>query len=265
MPTVTKYKTLFLSDIHLGYPLSQVQALSRLLDSIDFEELYLIGDIIDLWYLKQNQTTLFNPEHVKLFERIRNYSQQGKKVFYVYGNHDEYLANPLAETLINSQDICFAKDFVYESLMGKKYFIVHGEDFDIVDFGQTKKVTRILGDATFRVAVSLDLIQGRMRNILGGDYWSLVGFASDKIRLRKIKKLGMSSLEYFERAVAFDTHKRGFDGVICGHIHIPASKLLYGTHYLNTGDWVKSCTALVETYEGNFEFLKFFPKTKIHK
>lgn len=258
-------RSLFLSDIHLGYPLCQAQALNTLLDEIEFDELYLVGDIIDLWYLQKNQLHLLDPKHTQLFDRLLSYSLSGKKVYYVYGNHDDALSNPRLKDVLSVSGIVFAEHLIYTTLGGKKYSILHGDEFDIIQFGQNKLPSRVLGDMIFQFGTNIDLVQTKLRTSLGFSYWSLMGFAADRIRYRKISRIGMNSLDFFENAISYDTLKRGFDGVICGHVHIPTNKIIQDVHYLNIGDWVKSCTALVETNNGDFEMLKLNEKTKIRK
>jgi UDP-2,3-diacylglucosamine pyrophosphatase LpxH len=259
------YKSLFLSDIHLGYPLCRTSALNNLLDEIDFDELYLVGDIIDLWYLQKNQLHLLDPNHIELFDRLLSYSLNGKKVCYIYGNHDDTLSNPRLKDVLSVSGIMFADHIVYTTMQGKKYSVLHGDEFDIVNFGQNKAPSRILGDMIFQFGTNIDIVQTKLRKVLGFSYWSLMGFAAERIRYQKINRIGMSSLDFFENAVSYDALKRGFDGVICGHVHIPSSKIVQDVHYLNTGDWVKSCTALVETLDGDLEMLKLNDKIQIRK
>ncbi len=259
------YRALFLSDIHLGYPLCQADALLSLLDEISFDSLYLVGDIIDLWYLKQNQFQLLNPSHTRLFNRLLGYALEGKRVYYLSGNHDDALENPELKQLLEGLGIILDRHASHRTLSGKLYSVHHGDDFDIIDFGQSRVLTRAAGSMLLRAGASIDQIQVRLRGILGLSYWSLTGFAAEKIRFKRLNELGMSSLDFFENAISYDAKKRGFDGIICGHVHIPTSKLLHGVHYLNIGDWVKSCTALVETTEGQLEILKYNPKIRLRK
>jgi UDP-2,3-diacylglucosamine pyrophosphatase LpxH len=263
--TKPKYRTLFLSDIHLGYPLCQAEALSKLLDQIDFDTLYLVGDILDLWYMQKNQLYLFNPEHIAVVEKIVSLAKSGKRVIYLRGNHDEALDDPRLQGLFDLSAITFVDHDTFITAKGKKYSVLHGDDFDIANFTSKNLLVNSFSNFMFHSTIALDKVQNGLRNLLGLQYWSLTGFAADRLRYRKIRALGMSSLEYFENAVSFDAHKRLFDGVICGHIHIPCSKKIFGVHYLNCGDWVKSCTALVENYDGTFDFLKALPGTKISK
>jgi len=253
-----KVRTLFLSDIHLGYPLCQAEKLLRFLDNIEFERLILIGDVLDIWHMDWNRKFLFHPVHRRVIKRFVDINKTKCPVTYVYGNHDNHMRELEYRYFFGLQDLNFCEELSYKALNGKSYLVSHGDRHDLINYGRAHLLTRELGDFTNSLVLGFDKLQLGVRKSLGYPHWSLTNYLASKIRTRKLKSENMSFRQYFEKAVSKEAKARGFDGAICGHIHVPADKIIEGIHYLNDGDWVQSSSALVETYNGELKLFHFF-------
>ena len=254
-----KVRTLFLSDIHLGYPLCQAESLLRFLDTIEFDQLYLIGDIIDIWHLEWNNKHLYNPSHLEVLKTIIDYSKNAP-TFFLYGNHDSQLVDPKYKMFFGLQGMSFSDSRTYETLQGQRFLVSHGDKHDLVNYGRSHMLTKELGDLVNGSILGFDHLQLAVRKGLGLKHWSLTNFLADKIRERKLSKQNLTFRQYYEQAVSQEAGDLDFDGAICGHIHLPTDKDFDGVRYLNDGDWVTSCTALVETYDGKLQLLKYKPR-----
>ncbi len=251
-----KVRTLFLSDIHLGYPLCQAESLLRFLDSIEFDQLYLVGDIVDIWHLEWNKKNLYNPSHLEVLRRFTDYNRN-RPVHFIYGNHDAQFVDDKYRYFFGVQDMVFSDSLGYKSLQGENFLVSHGDKHDLVNYGRGHLLTKELGNVVNASVLSIDSIQLAFRKNLGMKHWSLTNFLADRIRERNLAKQNMTFRQYFEKALSDEAYSLGFDGVICGHIHVADDKHLQGVRYLNDGDWVSSCTALVETWDGDFKLLKY--------
>lgn len=247
MPEITKnkYRAIFISDLHLGTRGCQADKLLDFLRNNTSDKLFLLGDIIDGWRL---QNRIYWPQsHSNVIREILTVAQRGNKVYYVVGNHDEALRKWMSFELrfgririINQRD--------YMTLSGKKYLAVHGDMFDNL-MKQDLKWIMHLGDVAYSVLIWLNLKLNYIRGLLGMDYWSLSKYLKHKT------KQAVSFINGFENRLVSYADKRGYDGVICGHIHHAAIKQIQGIDYLNTGDFVESCTAIVETWQGEFKII----------
>jgi UDP-2,3-diacylglucosamine pyrophosphatase LpxH len=239
---VNRHRTIFISDIHLGTRGCKAEMLADFLARNSCETLYLVGDIVDGWRLKRRW---FWPEaHNRVVEELLHKIDTDTRVIYVPGNHDEVLRTYCGRVIAGVE---LMEEAVHETADGRRLLVLHGDRFDAV-IAYAKWLAH-LGDGAYTFALHLNEICHAVRRRLGLEYWSLSAFLKQKVK---------NALEYicrFEEAVARDVKARGFDGVVCGHIHHAAIKTLEGVLYINDGDWVESCTALVEDMRGNLEIL----------
>jgi UDP-2,3-diacylglucosamine pyrophosphatase LpxH len=242
MPSV---RTVFISDVHLGTRASQAERLLDFLREHPAEKLFLIGDIIDFWSMSRNihWSAMQNTVVQKVLRRARH----GEKVIFIPGNHDEALRDYLGVVF---GDIRVENEWVHRTADGRQFLLVHGDEFDQVT--RYHKWVAVLGDMAYNLLVRINLWLSWWRRKLGvSGYWSLAGFAK-----RKVKR----ALEFifdFEQCVIHAARTRGLDGVICGHIHWAALREVDGLTYVNCGDWVDSCTAIVEHHDGRLELVQW--------
>jgi UDP-2,3-diacylglucosamine pyrophosphatase LpxH len=239
---IRHHRTIFISDIHLGTRGCKADLLADFLARNSCETLFLVGDIVDGWRLRQRW---FWPEaHNRVLEALLHKIDQGARVIYVPGNHDEMFRDYCGRFIAGVE---IMRETVHETADGKRLLVLHGDRFDAV-IAYAKWLAH-LGDWAYTWALALSEWCHFARRALGLNYWSLSAYLKQKVK---------NALEYicrFERTVAHEVRARGFDGVVCGHIHHAAIKTIDGVLYLNDGDWVESCTALVEDRQGNLEIL----------
>jgi len=241
---VRRYRTLFLSDIHLGTRGCQAELLLDFLRHHEAATIYLVGDIIDGWRLKKNW--YWPQTHNDVVQKILRKGRKGATIIYLPGNHDEFLRGYLGTHFggVEVTDSC-----VHETADGKRLLIIHGDQFDVVV--RHARWLALLGDWAYVTTLAANTWVNVMRRRLGLTYWSLSAWAKLKV------KNAVSFIGQFEQALASEAKRRGADGVICGHIHHPAIHDTHGTRYINTGDWVESCSAVGETEEGEFVLIKW--------
>ncbi|MBS61841.1 UDP-2,3-diacylglucosamine diphosphatase [Salinisphaera sp.] len=239
-----RYRSVFISDAHLGTAGSQAEALSSFLKHCECENLYLVGDIIDGWRLR---STFFWPqEHTNVIRRILTKSRRGTQVYYVTGNHDDFLRK-FVDYELRMGNIQIVNDAVHVTADNRKLFIIHGDLFDVVT-RYHRWVARI-GDVAYVTLLRVNRYFNNARARLGYPYFSLSAYAKHKV------KSAVNFISEFEKAVAHECRRRGFDGVVCGHIHHAEMKTIEGVSYYNSGDWVESATALVEHFDGRMEIV----------
>src|SRR5579871_1464597 len=237
-----RYRALFVSDIHLGTRGCKAELLADFLARNSCETLYLVGDIVDGWRLRRRW--YWPAAHNRVIDALLHKIDTGTRVVYVPGNHDEML-RPYCGRLISGVELLY--EAVHETADGRRLLVIHGDRFDAVI--AYARWLAYLGDSAYTLALHLNDAFNGLRRLLGLEYWSLSGFLKRKVK---------NALEYicrFEVAAAREAHDRGFDGVICGHIHQPAIRTIEGVLYINDGDWVESCTALAEDAQGHLEIL----------
>jgi UDP-2,3-diacylglucosamine pyrophosphatase LpxH len=238
------YRSIFISDVHLGSKGAKADFLAHFLKHNHCDKLYLVGDIIDGWRLKKR---IFWPQkHTNVIRRILTKSKRGTDVIYVTGNHDDFLRRYSG---LDFGNIELCDETIHERVNGEKLLVVHGDKYDSVI--QTQKWLAILGDWGYETLVVLNRHLNNIRNKLGMRYWSLSAHIKHKV------KSAVSFITAFEEAVVKDCKKQGFQGVICGHIHHPEIRKIEKIDYYNCGDWVESCTAIVETVEGEMKLLQW--------
>jgi UDP-2,3-diacylglucosamine pyrophosphatase LpxH len=206
--------------------------------------IFLLGDIVDFWSLKRG--VYWPASHNTVVQKLLRLARRGAKIFYIPGNHDEALRDYLDASFGN---IRVKKEHLHVAADGKRYALLHGDQYDQVT--TCARWVSMLGDVSYNLLVDLNGALSWVRRKLGvGGHWSLADYAKRKIQ-------GAASfISGFERAVARHGKALGTDGVICGHIHTPAIKCLDGILYLNCGDWVDSCTAIVESLDGRMQLVR---------
>ena len=238
-----RFRTLFLSDFHLGTRGCQVRPLLNFLQSHDAETIYLVGDIIDGWRL---QARWYWPDsHNDVLRCLMNKARRGTRLVYVPGNHDEFARAYCGGE--SSGDLEFADETIHEAADGKKYLVLHGDVFDPV---QSKaRWLAFLGDNAYVAALGINIVLNRIGRTLGLPYWSFSNWAKMRV------KSAVNFIGHYEQAVANAAREHDVDGVVCGHIHRAALHEDFGIIYVNCGDWVESCTAVAEHFDGHFELL----------
>jgi UDP-2,3-diacylglucosamine pyrophosphatase LpxH len=241
---VTKYKTICISDTHLGAKEAKAGILSDFLKHHACDNLFLVGDIIDGWKIQQNKWR-WKPSHTRVIRQILNYSKSGTKVVYVTGNHDEFIRPFVSHIALGNISICNQAE--YRDIDGNRLLITHGDLFD----GITRLAPWLgfLGDKAYDSVLWMNNHFNVARHRMGFGYWSLSKYLKHKV------KKAIDFVFKFEENLTTYAAKRGFDGVICGHIHTAEIKLVNGIIYMNDGDWVESCSALVEHYDGRWEII----------
>jgi UDP-2,3-diacylglucosamine pyrophosphatase LpxH len=243
---VAEVRSIFLSDIHLGTRACQADRLLDFLKHFESRYLFLVGDILDFWAMGQRGvywSASMNTFVQKLLKRARH----GTEVIFIPGNHDEALRDYLDSTFGN---IHLHLEYEHLAANGRRYLVLHGDQFDVVT--KYHRWLAVLGDHSYAMLVRLNVLLSWVRRQLGiGGYWSLAGYAKRKV------KTAVSFICDYEEAVARHVRDRGLDGVICGHIHAAAIKQVDGVTYINCGDWVDSCTAIVEHLDGRMELIEW--------
>jgi UDP-2,3-diacylglucosamine pyrophosphatase LpxH len=238
------YKTIVISDLHLGANSSKAKEVVRFLKANSCETLILNGDIIDAWQLQRSGR--WRKRHTKFFKLILNYVSKRKcKVIYLRGNHDDFLDEVIPFELGN---FSIKKQFVLES-NGKRYLVIHGDLFDTI----TKNMRWLakLGDVGYTFLLWLNRHYNNYRTKRGLSYYSLSQSIKAKV------KSAVSFISSFEEELAKVAKDRNCHGIICGHIHQPAIKMIGDIHYLNSGDWVETLSALVETTDGEWQLIYY--------
>ena len=238
------YRAVWISDLHLGTRGCKAHMLKDFLARHDCEDLYLVGDIVDGWRLKKSW--YWNEDQNGVVRAVLKKSKLGTRVHYVCGNHDEFLRDYVGLTF---GGVVVQDQAVHELADGRRMLVMHGDQFDCVI--RNAKWLALLGDHAYRGCLALNLVFNGIRRRLGLGYWSLSAYLKGKV------KNAVSYVGKFEEAVVAETSERGFDAVVCGHIHHAEMREVDGVLYCNDGDWVESCTALVEHLDGRLEILRW--------
>ncbi len=239
-----QYRSIFISDVHLGTRFSQADALMAFMKAHESENLYLVGDIIDGWALKRKFR--WRQSHSDVVQKILRKARKGTNVYFITGNHDDFLRPFMPLFLGNNLKIANEEEYV--ALDGKRYYVTHGDIFDSITM--TKKWLAVIGDYGYDVLLYLNHVLNFFRKKFGiKRYWSLSKHVKDNV------KKSVSFITDFESILSRHAKHKEYDGVICGHIHKAEMRQIDGIAYKNCGDWVESCTALVETMEGEWKVI----------
>lgn len=235
------FRSVFISDLHLGTRDAQSDQLLEFIRNVECENLYLVGDIIDGWELRRNWR--WSQAQSDVLQKILRKARKRTNVYYLIGNHDEFLRPFLPMMMGNTITITHEK--VHYGINGKRYLVVHGDMFDAVTM--TKKWVAHLGDRCYLLMLRLNRPINKVRRWLGiYHYWSLSKMVKQSV------KQAVNFITDYEDVLSSYADEKGFDGVICGHIHHAEIRMINDIEYLNCGDWVESCTAIVEHYDGHF-------------
>jgi UDP-2,3-diacylglucosamine pyrophosphatase LpxH len=237
------YRTAWISDIHLGTRGSKAAAVLDFLRDHEFETLYLVGDIIDIWALRRG--IYWPQEHNDVVQKLLRKARKGSTVIYIPGNHDEFVTHFLGQF----GAITLKKNDIHICANGRRILVMHGHELDTVvqNLGWLAHV----GDLGYKILLELNMVVNLVRRLTGCDYWSLSAYVKNEV------KNVVSFIGDFENAVVRYAKDYEVDGVLCGHIHHAAMHQIQDTTYYNSGDWVESCTALVEHFDGSIELLNY--------
>jgi UDP-2,3-diacylglucosamine pyrophosphatase LpxH len=238
------YRSVFISDTHLGTRGCRSDFLADFLQRASCEYLYLVGDIIDGWRLRKSW--YWDEHHDDVLRQIVCLARSGTQVTYIPGNHDEMFRAWLPLGLEIS-GIKLRSEAVHVTADGTRLLVMHGDEFDSVV--RYAKFLALLGDWAYTFALAVNRYFNACRRRLGYPYWSLSAW------LKRQVKEAVKAVDRFEYALAHEAERRGFDGVVCGHIHHAQMRKVGGVWYINDGDWVESCTALVEHHDGRLELI----------
>jgi UDP-2,3-diacylglucosamine pyrophosphatase LpxH len=239
-----RYRAIFVSDVHLGARACQADAFLDFIRYHDADTFYLVGDIIDFWSIKRRSE--WHQSHNDVLQKLLRKARKGTKIVYVPGNHDEAVR---AYGGMSFGAIEIRHDAVHETADGRRFLIMHGDEFDVIV--RYAKWLAFLGDRSYEFAVWCNQPLNFIRRRLGFGYWSL----SNYLKLRV--KSAVNFIGEFEQAIAAEAKRRNVDGVICGHIHHLTDRMIDDVRYLNCGDWVESCTAIAEGYDGQLRLIRW--------
>ena len=239
------YRSIFISDVHLGTKDCKAGHLNNFLKQNTCDTLYLVGDIIDAWKIKQNKWR-WKQSHTNVVRRILGHAKRDTKVIYILGNHDEFL-RPYLHYGLGFGMLEITNQCEHLGADGKRYLVTHGDLFDGIS--RLAPWLSFLGDKAYDFVLTLNSRFNWIRHRFGFGYWSL------SLYLKQRVKRAIDFMFQFEKNLAGYCKKKGYDGVICGHIHKAEIKVIDGVVYMNDGDWVESCTALVEHHDGRWEII----------
>ena len=237
-----RVRTVWISDLHLGTPGCQAHRLLDFLRDVECETLYLVGDIVDGWQLRRQW--YWPQAHNDVVQKLLRKARKGTRVVFVPGNHDEFARHFLGHSFGGIEVL---EDALHVTADGRRLWVTHGDHFDGVI--QCAKWLAYVGDRAYELTLRLNRQLNRLRGRLGLPYWSLSAYLKHKV------KVAVSYVSDFEEAVAAGARQRGADGVVCGHIHHAEIREIGGVLYCNDGDWVESCSALVEHHDGRLELV----------
>jgi UDP-2,3-diacylglucosamine pyrophosphatase LpxH len=239
-----QYRSIWISDVHLGTRHARVDALLEFLKRVECRYLYLVGDIIDGWQLRSKWH--WRDNHNLLIQKLLRKSRKETQIIYIPGNHDEFLEEFLNLTF---GSVLLAREAIHTAADGKRYLVIHGHQFD--GLTHFNRLLERIGTRMYDWILDINLHFNRVRRRLGFGYWSVAAYLKYKAK---------SAVQYvteYEEAMIQMARKHDVQGVICGHIHRAEIKPMGDLTYLNCGDWVESCTALVEDFDGNIQLIHF--------
>ncbi len=238
-----KYNAIWISDLHLGSKHSQADLLLSFLHNHECRHLYLVGDIIDGWELRRRW--LWSSDANTVIQKILRMNRKQTQVTYVFGNHDEFMEQFLG---LNLGGVRLVERAIHQGLDGRRYLVLHGHQLDgLVLFN---RLLERVGARLYDWILEFNLHFNRLRRRMGFGYWSVAAY------LKFQAKGAVRYVTQYEEAMVRLARQAGVEGVICGHIHRAEIRTVQGFEYLNCGDWVESCTALAEDFEGNIHLLR---------
>jgi len=245
-----KYRSIWISDVHLGFRGCQAEFLLEFLQATECRRLYLVGDIIDVWAMRNG--IHWPQSHNNVVRAILDKARNGTEVIYVPGNHDEVLRPHIGADFGN---LAVRDEIVHTTADGRRFLILHGDKFDHVV--QREPWLAMLGARLYDLLLSVNHRLNWLRKHFGLGYWSLAAYLKQRV------KNAVNYIGNFEEAVAAEARERNVDGMICGHIHHAEVRDIDGVIYCNCGDWVESCTALVEHHNGSMQLLRWTEEQEV--
>lgn len=245
-----RWRSIWISDVHLGTRHAQADALLAFLRDSRSEYLYIVGDLIDGWEMRRKW--FWNESHNTLIQKLLRKQRKHTRVIYITGNHDEFLEPFLG---LRFGGLRLAREAIHEAANGRRYLVVHGHQFD--GLTHFNRLLERVGAGVYDWILDLNLWLNRLRRRLGLGYWSLSAY------LKQRTKQAIQYVTRYEEAMVHYAETKGVDGIICGHIHRAEIQRVKGLEYMNCGDWVESCTALVEDQNGHFSLVRFH-ETALH-
>lgn len=237
-----RLRSIFISDTHLGKRGCQAEMLLEFLDRHESEKLFLVGDIVDCWQLRRGWH--WPQAHNDVVQAILARARAGTEVIFIPGNHDEALRSYLGTHFGGIEVMRRAE---HRTADGRRFLITHGDEFDSVVVNA--RWLAHLGDRAYEITLWLNTWINRARRLWGGQYWSLSNWAKQQV------KQAVNYIGEYERVLTAEAARGGYDGIVCGHIHKAAIRRMGDLHYVNTGDWVESCTAVVEDQTGKLRLI----------
>ncbi len=241
-----QFRTLFVSDLHLGARACQAEAFLDFLRYYDADTIYLVGDIIDFWSVRRNP--LWLQSHNDVLQKLLRKARKGTKIVFIPGNHDDGVRSYCG---MSFGAIEIHHDMVHVAADGQRFLVMHGDEFDVIV--RYARWLAFLGDRSYEFALWCNHPLNVVRRWLGFGYWSL----SNYLKLRV--KTAVNFIGEFEQAISAEAKRRNVEGVICGHIHHMADRMIDGVRYINCGDWVESCTAIAEDFDGKLSQISWLP------
>ena len=244
-PRTRSVRAAWVSDLHLGTRTSNASAFLDFLKNYEIATLYIVGDLIDVWQLRRG---LYWPqEHNDVVQKILRAARKGTRVIYIPGNHDDFVDRFCGDY----GNISIQKHAIHETADGRRLLVLHGHELDAVV--QNARWLAYAGDLGYQFLLSLNPTINFFRRLFGRGYWSLSAYAKKRV------KDAVNFVGEFEKAIVRYAKRYGVEAVLCGHIHSAAIRQFGEVTYYNCGDWVESCSCLVENYEGQIELLNFNP------
>ena len=241
---VRTYRSIWISDVHLGTRGCKADFLLDFLRCTESENLFLVGDMVDGWRLKRSW--YWPQAHNDVVQKLLRKARKGTAVTFIPGNHDEFVRDYLE---FNFGEVRVSNDVIHTTADGRRLLVIHGDQFDSV-VAYAKWLAH-LGDRAYVAAMAVNLWLNWVRRRLGMRYWSLSAYLKHRV------KNAVTYIASFEEAMAEMARRRGVDGVVCGHIHHAELRRIGDILYCNDGDWVESCTAMVEHFDGRLEILRW--------
>jgi UDP-2,3-diacylglucosamine pyrophosphatase LpxH len=238
----TSYRTLFISDVHLGMRNSQAERLLDFLRDTEAETYYLVGDIVDFWKVQRGPH--WPQSHNDVLQKLLRKARKGARIIYIPGNHDDGLRDYCG---MNFGGIEIRRDAIHETATGKRYLVLHGDEFDVVV--RYARWLAFFGDRSYDIALAMNIPLNFVRRLFGLGHWSLSQYLKLKV------KTAVKFIGEYEEALSHEARRRNAEGLTCGHIHHANDRMLGPIHYLNCGDWVESCTAIGERADGQLEII----------
>lgn len=249
---IRHHRAIWISDVHLGSKHAQVPALLEFLRRNEAEHLYIVGDLIDGWELKR--AWRWEESYNTLIQKILRKNRKGAKVTYITGNHDEFLEHYIG---LRFGGVKLVRHAYHRGADGRRYLVIHGHQFD--GLTHFNRLLERVGARLYNIILDINHWMNRVRRRLGFGYWSVAAYLKHKA------KSSVKFITEYEEAMMNLARRRKVDGIICGHIHRAEMRPINGMSYFNCGDWVESCTALVEDFNGNFELIHFHNENPFYR